>query len=134
MDVPKTEATWTPLLEQSMEIIAAKTANTMYVAEGTDLYRKIAEAVPWQIRNIQIAHLPKAKRIKPGLEECHRCSVLQFNDGGIAVEAEYLPDCQAPRERFARPVKIAIFIMGIAPGEPKEPSPAQPAPKHPTCA
>lgn len=50
------------------------------------------------------------------------------NDDNLVIETEYLPDCQAPRERFVTPVRYAIFVLGYAPGEPKDPSPAQPQP------
>ena len=87
--------------------------------------------MPWEITNVQISHLPKAKRVRPGLETCHRCSVLLQTDDSILIETEHLPGAQAPRERFVTPVRYGIFIHGFAPGEPKEPSPAQAAPRQP---
>lgn len=88
------------------------------------------ELVPWQIMNVQLAYLPRAKRIRPGLERSHRASILLQNDDRILVETEYLPDAQAPRERFVTPVRYAIFIHGHAPGEPQGPSPVQPPPRQ----
>ncbi|CAL1151001.1 unnamed protein product [Cladocopium goreaui] len=73
----------------------------------------------------------KAKRVRPGMTECHRASVLMTNEDHIIIETEYIPDAQAPRERFVYPVRWAIFILGHAPGEPKEPSPAAPPPRQP---
>ena len=49
-------------------------------------------------RSGQVAHPPKAKREKAGLEECHRASVLLFNDDTILIETEYLKEAQ-PRRR-----------------------------------
>ena len=102
----------------------------IFLDPGTDLYKKVLELVPWQISCVQIAHLPKAKRVRPGLEQCHRCSVLLQNDDHILIETEHLPSAQAPRERFVAPVKVAIFILGYAPGEPQGPSPVAPPPRQ----
>ena len=74
--------------------------------------------------------LPPAKRVRPGLERSHRASILLQNDDAILVETEYLPDAQAPRERFVAPIRCAIFIHGHAPGEPQAPSPVQPLPRQ----
>lgn len=41
------------------------------------------------------------------------------------IETEHLPTAQAPRERFITPVKVGIFVLGHAPGEPQDPAPAQ---------
>lgn len=126
----KEEANWRPLLEQALEILSRKVQGNIFLDPGTDLYKKVLELVPWQISCVQIAHLPKAKRVRPGLEQCHRCSVLLQNDDRILIETEHLPSAQAPRERFVAPVKVAIFILGYAPGEPQGPSPVAPPPRQ----
>ena len=123
VDVNKQEDKWRPLLQEAEEILARKVQSSIFVTPESDLYRKICELVPWQVMNIQLAHLPKAKRVRPGLEECHRASVLLQNDNSIIIETEYLKTAQAPRERFIAPVRVGIFILGYAPGEPQAPSP-----------
>ena len=123
VDVNKQEDKWRPLLQEAEEILARKVQSSIFVTPESDLYRKICELVPWQVMNIQLAHLPKAKRVRPGLEECHRASVLLQNDNSIIIETEYLKTAQAPRERFITPVRVGIFILGYAPGEPQAPSP-----------
>ena len=125
VDVNRAEDSWRPLLAQAEEVLARRVQSNCFIDPSSDLYKKIMKLVPWQIENIQISHLPKAKRIRPGLEQCHRCSVLLQNDNQIIIETEHLPSAQAPRERFIAPVKIGIFVLGHAPGEPKEPSPVQ---------
>ena len=57
--------------------------------------------------------------------------MLLQNDDRVVIETEHLPSAQAPRERFVAPVKVAIFILGYAPGEPQDPSPVQPLPQQP---
>ena len=125
VEVNKTEAEWRPLLQQAEEILARKAQHNIFLDPGTDLYKKIMPLVPWQIACIQLGYLPKAKRVRPGLEDCHRCSVLWQNDDTVLIESEHLPSAQAPREHFVTPVKVGIFVLGYAPGEPKEPSPAR---------
>ena len=131
MDVDRTEDKWRPLFDLVQEQLARKAQTSMFLDPSTDLYRKIQALTPWQITNVQLAHLPKAKRVRPGMTECHRASVLMTNEDHIIIETEYTPDAQAPRERFVYPVRWAIFILGHAPGEPKEPSPAAPPPRQP---
>ena len=81
------------------------------MAQESELYGKICSLIPWQIMNIQIAHLPKAKRVRPGLEDCHRASILLLNDNTITIETEYLKTAQEKRERFVTPVRVAIFAL-----------------------
>lgn len=130
VDVNRTESQWTPLFDLVQEQLARKVQASMFLDPSTELYRKIQELVPWQIANVQLAHLPKAKRVRPGLTDCHRASILLLNDGSLTIETEYLPDAQAPRERFVTPVRWAIFVIGHAPGEPQQPSPAAPQPRQ----
>ena len=124
VDVNKDEAMWRPLLAQAEEVLARKVQNSCFLDMTSDLYQKIIPLVPWQIMNVQISHVPKAKRLRPGLENCHRCSVLLQNDDKILIETEHLPTAQAPRERFISPVKVGILVLGHAPGEPQDPAPA----------
>ena len=131
VDVIREEDKWLPIFELVQEQLARKVQSSVFVDPHTELYRKVQELVPWQIANVQVAHLPKAKRVRPGLEKCHRASILQLNDDQITIETEYLPDAQAPRERFVTPVRHAIFVLGYAPGEPQAPSPAAPQPVQP---
>ena len=123
VDVDKQEDKWRPLLAEAEEVLARKVQGSIFVAPDSELYKKICDLVPWQVMNIQIAHLPKAKRLRPGLEDCHRASVMLLNDNSITIETEYLKTAQAPRERFVTPVRVAIFGLGYAPGEPAAPAP-----------
>ena len=65
----KEEPKWRPLLDQALEILARKVQGNIFLDPGTDLYKKVMELVPWQIACVQMAHLPKAKRVRPGLEQ-----------------------------------------------------------------
>ena len=130
-DADKSEDKWRPLFDDAMEVLGRKTQASIFLAPDSELYAKIARLVPWQIMNIQIAHLPKAKRVRPGLEDCHRCSALLLNDDSIVLETEFLKTAQAPRERFVQPVRLAIFVLGYAPGDPADPAPQQEPPRQP---
>lgn len=101
------------MFDEVAEILARKVQKDLFIDPNTALYRKISVLVPWKIANVQVSHQPKAKRIRPGLEKCHRASVLLQNDDTILIEIEQTPlDAQAPRERFVRPVRYGIFILG----------------------
>ena len=123
VDVNRQESEWRPILEAAQEVLARKVQNSIFVSQDSELFGQIAKLVPWQIMNIQLAHLPKAKRTRQGLEDCHRASILLQNDNTVLVETEYLKTAQAPRERFITPVRVGIFVIGYAPGDPAEPTP-----------
>ncbi|CAE7230751.1 RE1, partial [Symbiodinium sp. CCMP2456] len=118
------EDKWKPVLEQALEILGRKVQHNIFLDPETDLYKKIVELVPWEIHNVQIAYLPKAKRVRPGLERDHRLSVIMHNDDTITIEQEELPNVQAPRERFVLPARVGVFVLGRAPGEPGAAVPA----------
>ena len=75
---------------------------------------------------MQVAYHPKAKRIRPEIgDEIHRCTAIWYENDTVAIETEFMKNCAMPRERFVYPVKVAIFVMGHAPGEPDEPAPQE---------
>ena len=130
VDVDRVESKWRPLLEQAQEMLGRKNQLNLAVYEDSDLYAKIKVLVPWKIHAVQVASLPKAKRVRAGLEHCHRASVLLLNDDSVVIESELIKESQAPRERFFAPVRVAIFVLGEAPGEPALPNPAQVPPRQ----
>ena len=134
VDVKRDEAGWRDMLTQAQELLGRKNQASLLIPPGTDFHSKIERLVPWQILSVQIAHLPKAKRVKAGLEESHRASVLLLNDDSVQIETEYIRECQAPRERFVTPVRYAIFVLGHAPGEPSGPASARPPTRQPLPA
>ena len=68
--VNRQESQWKPLLAEAEEALARKVQASIFVAPDSELYGKICKLVPWQVMNIQLAHLPKAKRVRAGLEDC----------------------------------------------------------------
>ena len=131
VDVKRDEDEWRVMLEHAKELLARKVQSSLLIHPGTDFYKKVCELVPWEIKMVQVSYLPKAKRVRAGLEECHRASILLLNDGTVEVETEFLREAQAPRERFVTPVPYAIFVLGHAPGEPDRPAPAALRPVQP---
>ena len=126
VDLVQDTEKWRPLLDQGMEMLAAKATNSIFVNLESSLAKSIGPLAPnWEILNIQVAYLPKAKRVRA---ECgadvHRATVGLTTNGDIMIETEYMSDCQAPRERFVSPIKVAFFIFGRPPGEPKNSTPA----------
>ena len=64
-----------------------------------------------------MAYQPKAKRVRAEFgNDIHRCSAVLLENDTVVIETEFMNDCVAPRERFVYLAKVAIFIMGIAPG------------------
>ena len=123
VDVNREESAWRPLMGRILGVLARKVQSSIFLSPDSELYADICKLVPWQVMNIQVAYLPKAKRVRRGLEDCHRASIMLNNDDAITIETEYLKTAQAPRERFVAPVRVGIFVLGYAPGEPADPVP-----------
>ena len=117
VDAPKSESDWRPLLGHALEILASKSSHAIFIAPEADLYHNIVTLVPWGIKSVQVAYQPKAKRVRAEFgNDIHRCSAVLLENDTVVIETEFMNDCVAPRERFVYPAKVAIFIMGIAPG------------------
>lgn len=65
---------------------------------------------------IQCAHTPTTRRfpVATTFEKgvTHRAALLQYADGQRTLELEALDEVQLPKQRFQKPVKIAIFMFG----------------------
>ena len=112
------EEAWQPVMNGAMELLSRTGSSARFLTEGSELDSLVKKLVPWEVSSIQVAYLPKAKRTRPELgHDLHRCTAILYTDNTFVVESEYLPECQAPRERFVKPVKLAVFVVGKAPSD-----------------
>ena len=116
---------------------AALAHESRFLSEGSELYQLVQKLVPWWLLNVQVAYLLKAKRIRSELgSDLHRCTAIFYTDGAFTVESEYLPESQAPHERFVKPVRLAVFVLGKAPTDDTQSSEADAQParaRRPEC-
>ena len=82
-----------------------------------ELVHLMRRLVPWDIHRVQLAKQPKANRfggLGPELTQTHRATVLWLTDERVTFETARLADASASA-RFPAPVRVGIFIFGIAP-------------------
>ena len=126
--------TWRPLLNDAADLLAKRSVPMIMPELESAFGRKVTSLVPWTLRQIQIARVPKAKRWNSMDPDTHRLTALLFNDGSIRVEAERIADGAALRERFTKPVSLGVFVFGNSSltrqqeRERDEPSAPEPAP------
>ena len=131
------EAAWKPVLDGATELLSRTSSSARFLSEGSELYQLVQKLLPWRLLNVQTAYLPKAKRARSELgSDLHRCTAISYTDGTFTVESEYLPESQAPRERFVKPVRLAVFVLGKAPTDDTQSSEAdaQPARARPSSS
>lgn len=77
--------------------------------------KEMSNLVRMDPARIQIAYTPTTRRLPTAvlLDMTHRVSVLQYVDGTHAVEVDHLRELQFPKQRFDKPVQIAIFMYGV---------------------
>ena len=119
LDVNKDVSVWEPLLIEAGKILQSRPGlPAVDLVEGDSLWTRISTLVPWEVTRVQLAKLPKTRRLPTGLMATHRCAVLIDNEGEIFIESEHL-GAALPRGKLAyqypRPIRHALFIFGYAP-------------------
>ena len=87
------------------------------MSEVTDLYRSVANLVPWHISKIQVARLPAARRLPTNFPYTHRAGIFLHNDDSMTVETEDIRNIVFPRQKFSKAVKYGILVYGYAPDD-----------------
>ena len=121
MDVDREPNAWKETLDAAERYHGARGTSTISVPDGHELYQQVQRLCPWDIARVQVAHLPKARRLPTDIAYTHRAAVFKCNDDTIEVESEPIDSPSGPRLRFSKPIKVAIFIFGVAPESPPEP-------------
>ena len=107
---------WSPLLEQVNRQFERSSKRPFNVQPGSDLGKKICDLMRMDACRIQCAFTPTTRRIPQNLvfqqDISHRAALLQYVDGTREVEVDNLEEVQLPKQRFEKPVQIAIFMYG----------------------
>ena len=75
---------------------------------------RISELARMDLVRIQAVSTPTTRRMPTNilLDITHRAAVLDFVDGSRTFELDSLAEMQFPKQRFAKPVKVALFMFG----------------------
>ncbi|CAK9077183.1 unnamed protein product [Durusdinium trenchii] len=80
----------------------------------TEMGRNIQQLFRVKAIKIQACFAPTCRRIPSNVDEYFtRAAFLQYMDKTRAVEVEDLDEIQFPRQRFDKPVEIAVFAYGF---------------------
>ena len=83
---------------------------------SSDMGKKICDLMRMDAVRIQCAHTPTTRRIPTAVimeaKTTHRAALLQYVDGTRDLEVENVEELHLPRQRFDRPVQMAIFMYG----------------------
>lgn len=113
---------WKDILDHVNQTFERSSKRPFYIDIGSELGQKIGNLARMDLTRIQCAHTPTTRRLPQatvfGDGVTHRAALLQYNDGQRALEFEALLDLQLPKQRFDRPVKLAIFMFGKMRDEP----------------
>ena len=70
--------------------------------------------MPWNIRQIQLVRVPKARRWNATDPDTHRCTALRYVDDEVTFEADRISNLPSLRGRFNKPVALGIFVFGAS--------------------
>ena len=115
LDLNRDLTIWRQVLEQAKELFKTSTVRQITLSEGHEMHQRVAELVPWTDLKVQLARAPAARRLPYNFPYTHRAGVFLHNDDSLAIESEDVGNIAFPRQKFAKPVQLAIIIYGRAP-------------------
>ena len=107
-----------PAWEEILKELGVRFMNThkkpFVVSTGDPLMKSIEVLVPWEITRVQAAWCPSARRFPQDITYTHRACVMKTNEEEFFIEDEDLAAVPYPKQRFSQPVRVALFIYGLA--------------------
>jgi len=111
---------WTLVLDQADQTVQSSSLSTWEPPTAHEIYRRVQQLVPWELAKIQVAKVPRSRRFPTDFPYTHRGVALMYSDGEVRIETEPISVLNLPKQRFEKPVRLAIFFYGIAPEDPQE--------------
>lgn len=124
---------WNDILDFVNRNFERSSKRPFNIDPSTEMGQKICDLVRMNAVRIQCAYAPTTRRIPTSMafnaKTTHRAALLQYNDGTRELEVDDIGELQMPKQRFDKPVRVAIFMYG----EPRqEPDPQPRADQHNT--
>ena len=114
---------WGELLDEIERRFMNTFKRPFYINEGDALMAEIQNLVPWEITQVQATWTPAARRLPLNFPYTHRGCVFRTTSGNVGIEHEDLGAIAYPKQRFLEPIRVALFIYGIAPDDAAEEAP-----------
>ena len=118
LDANRDTHEWGLLLDLANHSVQSSSLQTWEPPADHQVRVRVQELVPWELDRVQVVKLPRSRRLPTDIPIVHRGAALLFNDGEVRIETEPISVINMPRQRFDRPVRLAIFFYGRAPEDP----------------
>ena len=93
-------------------LVMLTSQTALEIHDDHELRHLISRLVPWNLVRIQFARAPKANRWQQGEGMTHRVTVCRHNYASLSFDVVRMMDVPGTRQRFQKPVRVAIFIFG----------------------
>ena len=105
---------WDEVVEEVSKSFENTSRRPYYIVTSSEIGGKIQDLFRLNATKIQAVMAPTTRRVPSDLENFStRAAFLQFNDESRAVEMEDLTELRFPKQRFSKPVRLAIFAYGF---------------------
>ena len=105
---------WDEVVEEVSKSFENTSRRPYYIVISSEMGGKIQDLFRLNATKIQAVLAPTTRRVPSDMENFStRAAFLQFNDESRAVEMEDLTELRFPKQRFAKPVRLAIFAYGF---------------------
>ena len=74
--------------------------------------KQIAELTRWNLARIQVAPVPTSRRVPSEFAYTHRGALIIYSSGEKELEFEDIALVRFPKQRFSKPVRLAMFFYG----------------------
>ena len=108
------ETAWNHLLDEVEKRFQNTYKRPFNLGKSDELYKLVANLVPWQLERVQAAWTPAARRWPEDVPFTHRGAALRTTTGQLVIEDEDLAAAHYPKQRYAQPMRVGVFFFGAA--------------------
>ena len=104
---------WSPIIEEVARRFERTSKRPFLIDLNSEMGKRVADLSRMDLTKIQACWTPTSRRIPSNIDEYFtRGALLHFGDGTRSLEVEDLDEIAFPRQRFEKPVQVAIFFYG----------------------
>ena len=116
---------WEPILDEITPQVGRGSTRPFLISIDSDLGVRISDLARMNLQRIQVAPVPTTRRFPTDVPFTHRGALLLYNDNSKELESEDVAHIRFPKQRFSRPVRLAVFFYG-SPRESEDPDVEEP--------
>ena len=104
---------WKQVLQEIEQRFSNTHKKPFNLNSGDPLREVLSQLVPWKIERVQAAWTPQSRRWPQDIPFTHCGAALMLTTGEVVIESEDLSQVTYPKQRFAKPIRVAIFFYGV---------------------